>query len=171
MIGAPSGGSRKVGPTGARPTLRLKTPRVPSNCHDYHLGRFGNDPSLLECSRHGAYDRTHSELSRLDAGARTPAPISPSPIDPRESRTMTCPPPCALRGARPPSSLACMALALQVVPRVLGQALAAAKPSAPLTAGQQKRLKERDELAMQVAQLRSEGKLAEAIRAAEAMLA
>jgi hypothetical protein len=40
-----------------------------------------------------------------------------------------------------------------------------------LTAQQQERLKERDHLAMQAAQLRSQGKLPEAIEAAEAVLA
>ena len=46
---------------------------------------------------------------------------------------------------------------------------AASKPSPPLTAQQQDRLKERDQLAMQAEQLRSLGKLPEAIKAAEAM--
>src|SRR5262245_9895127 len=98
------------------------------------LRRFGSDPGLLECSRHGAYDRTHSEVSRLDAGPRTPVPISPSPIDPRESRTMTCPPPCPVRWARPTIILAGLALALPAVPRVLGQAPAASQESPSSTA-------------------------------------
>ena len=67
--------------------------------------------------------------------------------------------------------LACLALALPAVPRAFGQAPAASKPSPPLTARQQERLKERDQFAMQAEQLRSQGKLSEAIQAAEAMLA
>ena len=81
---------------------------------------------------------------------------------------MTCPRPCSFRWTRPTIILACLALIMPAVPQVLGQAPAAAKPSAPLAAEQQKRLKERDQLAMQTAELRSEGKLPEAIRAAGA---
>src|SRR6516164_4960357 len=61
------------------------------------LGSVGDDPSLLEPSRRGAYDRTNCEISGLDAGPHTPAPIPQSPIDPRDSRTMTFPRPCPFR--------------------------------------------------------------------------
>jgi tetratricopeptide (TPR) repeat protein len=67
--------------------------------------------------------------------------------------------------------LASLALSLPAVPHVFGQAPAAAKPPPPLGAEQQKRLNKRDQLAVQAAQLRSQGKLPEAIQAAEAMLA
>ena len=84
---------------------------------------------------------------------------------------MTYPRPCSFRWACRTIILACLALALPAVPRAFGQAPAASKPSLPLTAQQQERLKERDQLAMQAEQLRSQGKLPEAIKAAEAMLA
>jgi tetratricopeptide (TPR) repeat protein/CHAT domain-containing protein len=60
---------------------------------------------------------------------------------------------------------------MPAVPQVLVQAPAAAKPSPTLTAEQQKQLKERDQLGRRAVQLRSQGKLPEAIQAAEAMLA
>ncbi len=84
---------------------------------------------------------------------------------------MTYPRPCSFRRACRPIILTCLALALPAMPRAFGQAPVASRPSLPLTARQQERLKERDHLAMQAVQLRSQGKLPEAIRAAEAMLA
>ena len=86
---------------------------------------------------------------------------------------MTSPRPCPFRWAYRTIIVACLALALALpaVPRVLGQAPATSKPSPSSTAHQQERLKERDRLAMQTVQLRSQGELPEAIRAAEAMLA
>jgi CHAT domain-containing protein/Tfp pilus assembly protein PilF len=67
--------------------------------------------------------------------------------------------------------LACLALAQPAAPRASGQPPAAAKPSPPLTPRQQERLKERDQHAREAVQLRSQGKLKEAIHAAEAMRA
>jgi hypothetical protein len=84
---------------------------------------------------------------------------------------MTDPRPCSFRRACRTIILACLTLVLPAVPRAFGQAPAASKPSPPLTAQQQERLKERDQHALQAAQLRSQGKLPEAIQAAEAMLA
>ena len=84
---------------------------------------------------------------------------------------MTDPRPYFFRWARRTIILACLALALAAGPRASGQAPAAAKPLPPLPAKQQERLKERDRLALQAEQLSSQGKLAEAIRAAEAVLA
>ena len=84
---------------------------------------------------------------------------------------MTDPRPCSFRRACRTIILACLTLVLPAVPRAFGQAPAASKPSPPLTAQQQERLKERDQLAKQAVQLRSHGKLPEAIQAAEAMLA
>ena len=83
---------------------------------------------------------------------------------------MTYPRPYSLQWAHRTIILACLALAPPALPRAFGQAPAASKPSPPLTAKQQDRLKERDQLAMQAEQLRSQGKLPEAIKAAEAML-
>src|SRR5262245_46566266 len=85
-------------------------------------GDTGNDPSLLEPPRRGAYDRTHRELGGREAGPGTPATGSRSPIDPRESRTMTDPRPCPFRWAGRPVILACLAVALPAGPRALGQA-------------------------------------------------
>jgi Tetratricopeptide repeat len=70
-----------------------------------------------------------------------------------------------------PILLACLAVALPAGPRALGQAPAAARPSPRLTAEQQERLKERDRLAQEAGRLKTHGKLLEAVRAAEAMLA
>ncbi len=84
---------------------------------------------------------------------------------------MTDPRPCSFRRACRTIILACLTLVLPAVPRAFGQAPAASKPSPPLTARLSRRLKERDQHALQAAQLRSQGKLPEAIQAAEAMLA
>jgi CHAT domain-containing protein/Tfp pilus assembly protein PilF len=77
---------------------------------------------------------------------------------------------CFVRWARPKIILACLALALPAVPRASGQVPAASNPSPRLSAQQQERLKHRDQLAEQAAQLRSQGKLPESIRAVETML-
>src|SRR5262249_30573590 len=66
--------------------------------------------------------------------------------------------------------LACLALALAAGPRASGQAPAAAKPSPPLPAKQQERLKERDQLGEQANALRAQGKYAEAVEAVGKML-
>ncbi len=78
--------------------------------------------------------------------------------------------PCSFRWACRTIILACLTLALPAVPWASGQVPAASRPSPPLTAQQQERLKERDQLAMLAERLRSQGKLPEAIKAAEAML-
>ena len=84
---------------------------------------------------------------------------------------MISPRPCAFRWARRTIILACLTLALPAVPWAFGQAPAGTKPSPPSTAQQQAQLKERDRLGIQAEQLRSQGKLPEAIQVAEAMLA
>jgi CHAT domain-containing protein/Tfp pilus assembly protein PilF len=84
---------------------------------------------------------------------------------------MTDPRPCSFRRACRTIILACLTLVLPAVPRAFGQVPATSKPSPPLTAQQQERLKERDQFGKQAVQLRSQGKLPEAIQAAEAMLA
>ena len=84
---------------------------------------------------------------------------------------MTFPRPCSFGWTRRTIILASLVLALPVLSRAFGQGTAAFKPSPPLTADQQGRLKERDQVAIQAEQLRSQGKLPEAIQAAEAMLA
>jgi tetratricopeptide (TPR) repeat protein len=63
-----------------------------------------------------------------------------------------------------------LAVILPGMPRASGQVPAGPKPSPPLTAQQQERLKERDKLSDQVKTLRDQGKLPEAIKAAEAIL-
>src|SRR5262249_30211684 len=62
--------------------------------------------------------------------------------------------------------LAFLAIALGAASRVSGQA--PPKPSPPLTAHQQERLKERDRMGKQAAELQAQRQLLEAIRAAEA---
>jgi hypothetical protein len=84
---------------------------------------------------------------------------------------MTDPRPCSFRRASRPIILACLVLSLPAVPRAFGQAPAQFKPSPAFTAQQQERLKERNQLAMQAAQLRSQERLAEAVKATEAVLA
>jgi CHAT domain-containing protein/Tfp pilus assembly protein PilF len=66
--------------------------------------------------------------------------------------------------------LACLTLVPPPVPWACGQGPAASERSPPLTAQHQERLKERDQLEEQAERLRSQGKLPEAIRAAENML-
>ena len=78
--------------------------------------------------------------------------------------------PCSFRWARRTIILACLALALAAGPRASGQAPAAAKPSPPLTAKRQERLKERDQLGEQANALRAQGKYAEAVEAVGKML-
>ena len=84
---------------------------------------------------------------------------------------MTDPRPCCFRWAHRTIVLACLAIVLTAAPRALGQAPAAPKPSPPSTANRQERLKDRDRLAKEVEQLKTHGKLLDAIKAAEAMLA
>src|SRR4051794_36551538 len=78
--------------------------------------------------------------------------------------------PCSYRWARRTIMLACLAFARPAVPWVLGQDQAASISSPPLSEHQRARLQERDRLGMQAVWLRSQGKLPEAIKAAEAML-
>ena len=82
---------------------------------------------------------------------------------------MTDPRPCCFRWARRTIILACLAIVLTATPRALGQAPAAPKPSRSSTANRQERLKDRDRLAKEVEQLKTHGKLLDAIKAVEAM--
>jgi tetratricopeptide (TPR) repeat protein len=82
---------------------------------------------------------------------------------------MTDPRPCCFRWARRTIVLACLAIVLTAAPRALGQAPAAPKPSRSSTANRQERLNDRDRLAKEVEQLKTHGKLLDAIKAVEAM--
>jgi CHAT domain-containing protein len=83
---------------------------------------------------------------------------------------MTRPQPRSFRRVCRTITLASLAVILASLPRAIGQAPAAPKSSPPLTAQQQERLKKRDPLGKQAKELKAQGKLPEAIKAAEAVL-